>query len=125
MGSPRSNDALLLTREVRDSSSVGKRSVGLPADLLNQSAARLQVIALLYAAVFFMAGFFPALLFPRDRALLFSRFVLWGPGVVSIAVAIAVAVLVRSAAVPLQIKMNIGLVFEVAASYGIAAAEFL
>ena len=72
-----------------------------------------------------MAGFFPALLFPHDRAMLFSRFVYWGPGVVSIAVALAVAVLVRSAAVPLQIKMNIGLAFEVAASYGIAAAEFL
>jgi len=46
-------------------------SSGLPADLLGQSAARLRILALLYAAVFFLAGIFPALLFPADRARFF------------------------------------------------------
>ena len=125
MASPRPNDTLLLTREVRGASSVGERSLGLPADLLRQSAARLRVLALLYAFVFFMDGFLPALAVPQDRALLFSRFERWGPGAISIAVALAVSALVGSARVPLQLTMNIGLAFEVAASYGIAAAEFL
>src|SRR5437899_924728 len=39
-------------------------SSGLPADLLGQSAARLRILALLYASVFFLAGIFPALLCP-------------------------------------------------------------
>ena len=43
-------------------------SAGLPDDLLSQSAERLRVLALLYAFVFFMAGIFPALLVPNDRA---------------------------------------------------------
>ncbi len=72
-----------------------------------------------------MAGFFPALLFREDRALIFSSFTLWGPGAIAIAVALLVAALIRSARVPLRVAMHIGLAFEVAASYGIAAAEFL
>jgi hypothetical protein len=44
-------------------------SSGLPADLLGQSAARLRILAFLYAFVFFMAGVFPALLFDRARFL--------------------------------------------------------
>jgi len=83
------------------------------------------VLALLYAAVFFMAGFFPALLFPGDRAHLFSTFMLWGPGAIAIAVALAVAAMIRSARVPLSAVMGVGLVFEVISSYGIATAEFL
>ena len=43
---------------------------------------------------------------------------------IAIAVALLVAVVIRSARVPLSAVMNIGLVFEVAGSYGIAAAEF-
>ena len=39
-------------------------SSGLPADLLVRSAARIQSVALLYACIFFLAGIFPALLFP-------------------------------------------------------------
>ena len=43
----------------------------------------------------------------------------------TIAVALFVAALIGSAQLPLSVKVNIGLAFEVAASYGIAAAEFL
>jgi serine/threonine-protein kinase len=85
----------------------------------------LRILALLYAFVFFMAAYFPALLFPAVRAQVFSRFVTWGPGVISIAVALVVAALVSNPRIPLGTVMVIGLAFEVASSFGIAAAEFL
>ena len=97
----------------------------LPEDLLNQSAGRLRTIALLYAFVFFMAGLFPATLSPQDRAFVFGTFMLWGPPAISIVVALIVAGLLGTDRVPRRIALNVGLGFEVAASYGIAAAEFL
>jgi hypothetical protein len=99
-------------------------SSGLPADLVSQSAARLRILALLYAFVFFMAGIFPALLIPGERAHFLGSFVQWGPGVISIAVAVLVAAVLRSPRLPLSAAMNIGVTFEIASCYGIAAAEF-
>ncbi len=99
-------------------------SSALPADLLSQSAARLRVLALLYALVFFLAGVFPALVIPGDRARFLGSVVQWGPAVASIIVALLVAGVIRSARVSLPAVMSIGLAFEVASSYGIAAAEF-
>src|SRR6266702_1742941 len=99
-------------------------SSGFPVDLLNQSAGRLRVLALLYAFVFFMAGIFPALLFPADRARFLGSFVQWGPSVIAIVVALLVAAVIRSARLSLPAAMNIGLAFEIASSYAIAAAEF-
>ncbi len=71
-------------------------SSGFPTDLLSQSAARLRVLALLYAFVFFMAGVFPALLFPDDRARFLGSFVQWGTSVIGIVVALLVAAVIRS-----------------------------
>ena len=102
----------------------GGVSSAFPADLLSQSAARLRVLALLYAFVFFMAGIFPALLFPGDRARFLGSFLQWGPSVIGIVVALLVAAVIRSARLPLPTAMNIGLAFEIASSYAIAAAEF-
>jgi eukaryotic-like serine/threonine-protein kinase len=99
-------------------------SSGFPTDLLDQSARRLRVLALMYALVFFLAGLFPALLFPEDRARLFSSPLLWAPAVVGIMLGVVVALAVGSARVPLQVTMTFGLVFEVVSSYTIAAAEF-
>jgi plasmid stabilization system protein ParE len=99
-------------------------SSGFPADLLAQAATRLRILALLYAFVFFMAGIFPALLFPGDRARFLGSFVQWGPSVSGILVALLVAAVIRSARLPLPRAMNIGLAFEIASSYAIAAAEF-
>ena len=48
----------------RSQDSLGASSAAFPADLLGQSAARLRILALLYAFVFFMAGMFPMLLVP-------------------------------------------------------------
>ena len=80
MASPSTGDTLFLPQKSRRTSSARDSTLGLPGDLLSQSAARLRVLALLYASVYFLAGFFPALLFPADRALLFSSFVDVGPG---------------------------------------------
>ena len=99
-------------------------SSSLPADLLGQSAARLRVLALLYAFVFFMSAVFPMLLSREDRAKLVGSFIQWGPSAISIAMALLVAAVIRSHRVPLSTVMNIGLAFEIASSYGIAAAEF-
>jgi len=97
---------------------------GLPADVLAQAARRLRILALLYAFVFFMAAYFPALLFSDVRAHVLSSFAVWGPGVISIAVALLVAALISSRRIPLRVVMAIGLGFEIASSFGIAAAEF-
>jgi serine/threonine-protein kinase len=99
-------------------------SSGLPADLVSQAAGRLRVLALLYAFIFFMAGIFPALFFPGDRALFFSRFTQWGPSAIGITMAVLVAAVIRSPRVPLSAAMNLGLAFEIVSSYAIAAAEF-
>lgn len=118
-----SEHVTLLRPEARHSSSPGASSA-LPADLLSRSAARLRILAFLYAFVFFMAGVFPMLLVPADRAQLLGSFGQWGPNVIPIAVALLVGVVIQSDRVPLPLVMSIGLAFEVASSYGIAAAEF-
>src|SRR5262249_30442112 len=100
-------------------------TTGLPADVLGQAAGRLRAMALLYAFVFFMAGFFPALLFPDDRHRLFTTPTYWIPGATAIAVALAVAAAARSRRVPLPAVMTMALVFEVISNYLIAMAEFL
>src|SRR6266705_4507115 len=99
-------------------------SSGFPIDLLSQSAGRLRVLALLYAFVFFMAGVFPALLFPADRDRFFESFVQRGADGIGIGVALLVAAVIRSPRLPLPTAMNLGLAFEIASSYAIAAAEF-
>ena len=102
-----------------------RQTWSLPPDLLSQAASRLRVMALLYAFIFFMAEFFPALIFPSNLPHLFSSFAMWGPAALSIAMAGIVAGVVRNPRVPVTAVMTIGIVFEVAGSYGIAAAEFL
>src|ERR1700732_3917503 len=113
----------LMHPDPRDPAAPGISS-GFPTDLLRQSAGRLRVLALLYAFVFFMAGIFSALLFPADRARFLGSFVQWGPGVIGIVVALLVAAVIRSDRLPLSTVMNLGLAFEIASSYAIAAAEF-
>src|SRR5438128_5073550 len=97
----------LLHPDERDPTARGISS-GFPVDLLSQSAGRLRVLALLYAFVFFMAGIFPALLIPGERARFFGSFVQWGPRVLGSVVAVLVAVVIRSACFSLPTAMNIG-----------------
>ena len=97
----------------------------LPPEVVADSLRRLRVLALLFAAVFFMAAFFPALVSAPARALLFApdkgR---WVPGAASIALGLAVFVLARIRGTPAQTLVSIALMFEVGGSYGIAFAEY-
>jgi serine/threonine-protein kinase len=97
-------------------------SSGLPADLLSQSAGRLRILALMYACVFFLAGIFPALVIPADRARFLGSVVQWAPGVAGIAVALLLAAMIGR--VPPGRALALGLAFEVVSSYAIAGAEF-
>jgi eukaryotic-like serine/threonine-protein kinase len=111
----------LMPPNLRDSTGRGL-SAGLPAELLSQSAERLRVLALLYAFVFFMAGVLPALIFEPTHFL--GKVVFWVPPLIGIVVAVLVAAAVRSPRLSLSTAMTLGLAFEVASSYAIAAAEF-
>jgi serine/threonine-protein kinase len=99
-------------------------SSGFPVDLLSESAERLRALALLYAFVFFMAGVFPQLLLPADRAQFLARPAGWLPSVIGIGAALLVAAATRRPRVPLRAVMSLALVFEIVSSYAIAAAEF-
>ena len=125
MESPAAGPTLFLPHPARGTTGSRRLPTELPEDLLNQSASRLRSLALLYAFVFFMAGLFPVLFFSDDRAFFFGNFMLWGPPVISIAVALIVAGLLGTDRVPRRLALTVGLGFEVAASYGIAAAEFI
>ena len=109
----------------RSASIADRATTGLPPDLLNRAASRLQTLAWLYAFTFFMADFFPSLLFPEQRQLLFQHALVWAPGVVSITVAVSVALALRAGRLRPAIVTLLALAFEVVSSYGIAAAEFL
>ena len=97
----------------------------LPAEVVADSLRRLRVLAMLYAATFFMAAFFPALVSAPARALLFvpgqAR---WAPGAASIALGLAVFVLAGIRGIPARTVMSIALMFEVGGAYGIAFAEY-
>jgi plasmid stabilization system protein ParE len=118
------NEQVTLVRPDTQDPAMDGISSGFPADLIAQSADRLRVLALLYAFVFFTAGILPALLFPGDRARFLGSFVQWGPSVIGIVVAVLVAAVTRGERLPVPTVMNLGLVFEIASSYAIAAAEF-
>ena len=103
----------------------GTGSEGLPRDLIRQAMPRLRVMALLYAAIFFLADFFPALISEVNRAILFSAVVRWLPGAISISVALFVTAVVSNPRLSPRGAAAIAILFEIASSYGIAAAELL
>jgi hypothetical protein len=115
----------LFAPKPRGTSLIDRATQGLPADLVNRAATRLQILAWLYAFTFFMAAFFPRLIVPDERGILFERAVIWVPGIISIAVAVSVALAIRMARLRPAVITALALLFEVVASYGIAAAEFL
>jgi serine/threonine-protein kinase len=117
---------ILLPRAQQRSAASRTRSTGaLSSELLGRSASRLGTLSLLYAFTFFMAAFFPSLISPVDRAMLFADSAHWVPALASIAVALMVWAFTMSAAVPVSVVMNVGLAFEVVSSYGIAIAEYI
>jgi len=113
-----------IDRDLPTGASSRPASTGFPDDIVGQAAARLRILALLYASMFFLANFLPEMLSPTNRARFLSTFNQWGPGAISIALALVVAAVIRSKRFALSTTMNIGVAFEIASSYGIAAAEF-
>src|SRR5262249_27672178 len=98
-------------------------SPSLPADLREQATGRLGVIALTYAAVFFFADFFPAFV-SHGFTHVFRDASDWLPGTISIVGALLFAVFAPSPRLSWETKVNLGLVFEVLASWGIAMAQY-
>ncbi len=97
----------------------------MPPMLLAQVAQRVRVWAALYAFVFFMVAILPVLVLPEERAHFVSSAWRWAPPVASIVVALFVtAVISRRSLAPATVLV-LGLAFQVAGSYGIAAAEYL
>jgi serine/threonine-protein kinase len=82
-------------------------------------------MALLYAAVFFLAAFFPPLTSAAGRAMLVSSPAHWLPGMLAIALALFVGFVVASPRLSPGVAATIATVFQVVSSYGIAAAELL
>jgi hypothetical protein len=116
---------LLRPEEAQRESASAPGSHGLPRDLVRQARPRLRVMALLYAAVFFLAGIFPALFSKADRAILFSSVEQWLPATISIGVALCVAAVFGNPRLSPRAAAAIAIVFEIVSSYGIAAAELL
>ena len=103
----------------------------LPADLLDASVRRLRVISLVYSAIFFLAAIFPnlscqliALFNPTAmcRTLFFTSLRSIGPPVLSILAGLAVYWFMRSDRPSATNKLQVGLVFLVLGSLGIALA---
>lgn len=117
--------ATMLRTDSGEPSRAAPGSSALPSDLLHQSASRLRTVALLYAFIFFMAGFLPAILVGTERPGTFGQWITWVPGAVAIAGSLLVAAAAGNRRVPPSRLVTIGLLFEVVSSYGIAAAEFL
>jgi plasmid stabilization system protein ParE len=98
---------------------------GLSAEILSRSARRLRILSLMYAFTFFMAAFFPNLIFADARAHMLSEFAYFVPDIVAILVALAVAGFTLYKDVPLTTVMNVGLAFLVISNFGIALAEYI
>ena len=81
-------------------------------------------MAVTYSLAFFFADLFPPLVTGQVRQK-FQAPVDWVPTVISITLGLLVAVLVSSSRMRWETKLNLGLVFEVASSYGIALAQYL
>ena len=126
MDSASGSATLLRLEDPHASWSAGAGSQGLPRDLIRQGTSRLRAMTLLYATIFFFADVFPMLISQAGRAALVSGPVVgWLPGAISIAVALFVAAVVASPRLSAPATAAVAIVFEIASSYGIAAAELL
>ncbi len=116
--------ALFLPRKERSSGDESRTRRSLPPDLREQATRRLRVIALTYSAAFVLADLFPATVM-GTLGHRFSSPVEWMPTVFSILGGLLIAALVGSQRLSWESKVNLGLAFQVAGSYGIALAMYL
>ncbi|MGE4054058.1 MAG: protein kinase, partial [Vicinamibacterales bacterium] len=99
--------------------------VTLPPDLKAQAAHRLRIVATLYAIAFTVSSPITSIFLPQDRAAFFSSPFHWVPPLLSISSAIALIALTLGRQVAVGTVLNVGLVFQVIGSFGIAAAQYL
>jgi serine/threonine-protein kinase len=97
----------------------------LPRDFETDGARRLRVVVALYAFAFLVSGPITALLSPDERVTFFGSALRWVPSLLSLAAALAVTAFTWNPRVPTATLLGLGLIFEVAGSYGIAAAQYL
>ncbi len=97
----------------------------LPAALMQQSARRLRVMALLYAAVFFLTGTVPVLLLPDERAAFLGSPTRLLTTLLAIGSALLVAFAASRPRLSSETIVRLGLVYQVVGSIGIACAEYL
>src|SRR5512147_546201 len=95
----------------------------LPPDLREQVARRLRLMAVTYSLAFFSADLVPPLVMGEIR-MRFQSPGHWVPTVASILLGLLVAALVSSRRMSWETKLNLGLAFEVASSYGISLAQY-
>jgi hypothetical protein len=95
----------------------------LPAALIEQSARRVRVMALLYASVFFFAGTLPVLLLPEERSAFLSSPGRWVPTILAIGSGLLVAFLSSRPSLSSDAVVRLGLVYQVVGSIGIAWVE--
>ena len=97
---------------------------GLPPDLREQATQRLRIVAIVYSLGFFFADLVPAVV-SGHAAEHFAYPSAWIPTVASIAAGLLFAALISSPRLGWDTKVNLGLVFQVIGSYGIALAMYL
>jgi tRNA A-37 threonylcarbamoyl transferase component Bud32 len=121
------SDTLLLPGEKqpdppgrRPASSAGTT---LPPDLRRQALQRLRVIALAYSAAFFFADVVPSF-FTGMYTQRTVHLIGWLPSVLSIIAGLLVAWVASSRQLDWRNAIHLGLLFEVAGSYGIAIAQY-
>lgn len=112
-----------LQTQLRSARPLRERSSGLPEDLLRKAAGRLRVVALVFSFGFLIANFVPPIFEPTGQRV-FGSVLGWGPGAFSIAMGLMVAGLASTPRIRPGTLMNIGMVFGVLGSFGIAAASY-
>jgi len=95
----------------------------LPPEMVEASIKRVGIIAAVYAFTFFTVSVLPALIDPIARGYFFSKIENWLPPAVSIVTALLVILAMR-ADIGRDIKIRLGILFEIIGSYGIAFAEY-
>src|ERR1041385_6178768 len=98
-------------------------TTGLTPDLKRQIMTRLRAVALIYSATFFVADWVPAI-FMRETSSKFNHVEGWSFSIGSIVLGILVAAAASSERLRWNVRMRLGLAFQVVSTYGIAFAMY-
>jgi len=98
-------------------------TTGLTPDLKRQIMTRLRAVALIYSATFFVADWVPAI-FMRETSSKFNHVEGWSFSIGSIVLGIVVAAAASSERLRWNVRMRLGLAFQVVSTYGIAFAMY-